>query len=399
MRRVVVTGMGCITSLGKDIDAFWNALLRGEQGASVLQEVRPGDLTFTHAAQVDNFIPESYLSSEILKISERSSQFALVSAQQAIRQAGWKNNPSNAATIFGCSAGGRTVEEPETAKLYLSGARVHPLTVPRSMASSGTALIAMQHGFHGPAFTLNTACASGAHAVGNAFHMVRSSAVDVAITGGHEAPLTYGFLKAWDSLRVVSKTWCRPFAADRDGMSLGEGAAILILESFEHASQRSAEILGEIVGFGMSCDAAHMTQPNGLGATRAMQAALRDARANPNQIGYINAHGTGTQANDDIEAKAIREVFGDCANSLPVSSTKAAHGHAIGASGAIEALATILALRDKKAPPTAGASEADSSLRLDIVSGEPRDIKEQFAISNSFAFGGMNAVLVFRSIR
>jgi 3-oxoacyl-[acyl-carrier-protein] synthase II/nodulation protein E len=335
----------------------------------------------------------------MLKVSDRSSQLALISAHQAISQASFDSSPSDAATILGCATGGRTVEEPETAKLYCTGSRVHPLTVPRSMASSGTALVAMQHGFHGPAFTLNTACASAAHAIGQAFHLIRSGAVDVAITGGHEAPLTYGFLKAWDSLRVVSKTWCRPFSSDREGMSLGEGAAILALESHEYAKKRGAVILGEIVGFGMSCDANHMTQPNASGAAMAMRAALRDASIAPNQIGYVNAHGTGTVVNDAAEANAIHQVFEAYAESLPVSSTKATHGHAIGASGAMEALATVLALRDGMAPPTSGVFHVDSSLQLDIVSGTPRVIEKEFALSNSFAFGGMNAVLIFRMAR
>jgi nodulation protein E len=398
MRRVVVTGMGCVTSLGADLDSFWSALLRGEQGISPLPDIQPGDLRFTHAAQVHHFDPADYLAPDTIKISERSSQFALIAAQQAIHQAAWKTSPPIVATILGCSTGGRSIEEPETAMLYRTGGRVHPLTVPRAMASSGTALLAMQHGFGGPAFTLSTACASGAHAIGLAFQAIRSGSVDAAVTGGHEAPLTYGFLKAWDSLRVVSKTGCRPFAADRDGMTLGEGAAMLVLESYDYAMQRNAKILGEIVGFGMSCDASHMTQPSGSGAIQAMQAAMLDARITPDQVGHINAHGTGTVVNDEVEAKAIHAVFGARACALPVTSTKAAHGHAMGASGAMEAIATIQALREAKAPPTAGVVAADSALHLDVVLETPRILATDFALSNSFAFGGMNAVLAFRSI-
>jgi len=399
MRRVVVTGMGCVTSIGANLDSFWSALLRGEQGISPLPGIEPGDLRFTHAAQVHHFDPAQYLSPDITKVSERSSQFALVAAQQAILQAAWKNPPQMVATILGCSTGGRSIEEPETAMLYRTGGRVHPLTVPRSMASSGTALLAMQHGFSGPAFTLSTACASGAHAIGLAFQAIRSGSVDAAVTGGHEAPLTYGFLKAWDSLRVVSKSGSKPFAADRDGMTLGEGAAMLVLESYDHATARNAEIFGEVVGFGMSCDASHMTQPSGSGAVQAMQAAMRDAGITPEQIGHINAHGTGTVVNDDVEAKAIHAAFGAHTSALVVTSTKAAHGHAMGASGAMEALATVQALREETAPPTAGITEVDGSLRLDIVMETPRTLTTEFALSNSFAFGGMNAVLAFRAFR
>jgi nodulation protein E len=270
------------------------------------------------------------------------------------------------------------------------------LTVPRAMASAGTSLVCIEHGITGPAFTVSTACSSATHAIGQAFHMVRSGMVEAAITGGHEAPLTYGFLKAWDSLRVVSSTRCRPFAHDRDGMTLGEGSAILVLEDMEAAVARGAEILGEIVGFGMSCDAGHMTQPKPEGPAAAMTMALRDCGDLRARVEYINAHGTGTVANDAAEAAAIRSVFGVDARDIAVSSTKSMHGHAMGASGAMEALATVAALRRGLLPINAGIECADPALGIDVVIAESRPKHASMALSNSFAFGGLNAVLAFR---
>jgi 3-oxoacyl-[acyl-carrier-protein] synthase II/nodulation protein E len=268
------------------------------------------------------------------------------------------------------------------------------------MASAGTSLVSMEHGITGPAFTLTTACASGTHAIGLAFQMVRSGAASAALAGAHEAPLSYAFLKAWDSLHVVSPTACRPFAVDRDGMTLGEGAAIFAIESLEAAVARGAEILGEIVGFGMSSDAHHITQPNAGGPAAAMLRALADAHATPAEVGYVNAHGTGTETNDRVEAEALHWVFGERAKNLAVSSTKGLHGHAIGASGAVELLATVLALRENRLPASAGLGEGwsmvDPALHLDHVLLHNEPASPALALSSSFAFGGLNAVLAVR---
>jgi nodulation protein E len=226
--------------------------------------------------------------------------------------------------------------------------------------------------------------------------MVRSGMVTAAVAGGHEAPLTLGFLRAWDSMRVVSPTQCRPFSGDRDGMTLGEGAATLVLETLESAQARGAVIYGEIVGFGMSADAHHITQPKAEGAAEAMRRALKDAGATVDEVGYINAHGTGTQVNDAVEAAAIHQVFGELASRIPVSSTKALHGHSIGATGAIEALATVLALREGRLPVNVGVTEIDPALDLDVILGTSRELKPTLALSNSLAFGGLNAVLAIR---
>ena len=264
------------------------------------------------------------------------------------------------------------------------------------MANAGTSCIAREYGITGPSYTVSTACASATHAIGQAFWMVRNGLVDAAIAGGSEAPFSLGFLKAWEAMRIIAPDTCRPFSRDRKGLILGEGAAMLILEPLEHAQARGAKIWGEIVGFGMSSDAYHLTQPLAEGAARAMRAALEDAAVGSDAIGYINAHGTGTQANDVTEAQAIHQVFGAHAGKLAVSSTKSMHGHALGAAGALEAAATLMALDEGLIPPTANFTEADPACALDVVPNVARAAHIEWALSNSFAFGGLNAVLAFR---
>jgi 3-oxoacyl-[acyl-carrier-protein] synthase II/nodulation protein E len=404
MRRVAITGMGCVTAIGIGTERFFRSLREGRDGFLPLSEEQRVGLNFSSTARVDDFQPDKLLSPDQMMLSERSSQFALVAAHEAIEQSGMPAtlDGSRIAVVFGCSAGGRMAEEPALEKLYTQGARVHPLTVPRAMANAGTSLVSMEYGITGPAYTVSTACASATHAIGQAFHMVRSGMVDAAITGGHEAPLTFGFLRAWNSLRVVSPTFCRPFAKDRDGMTLGEGSGVLVLEEMEIAERRGAQVLGEIVGFGMSSDARHITQPAPSGPAAAMRRALLDCGELRAPVRYINTHGTGTMANDGTEAEAIHMVFAEEAGRIPVSSTKSTHGHAMGASGALEAVATVLALQHGELPHTAHASEIDPELGLDVITGEPRRIERTsepvLALSNSFAFGGLNAVLAFRSV-
>lgn len=402
MSRVVVTGLGCITPVGNDIAAFTDNLFAGRSGIRAFSTPLAG-LHFTRTAVVQDFSPEDWLLASQRPVADRTSAFAVAAARQAITQSGITGvYPGHSiAAIFGCSAGGRTTEEQEAIRLYTRDARLHPLTVPRIMANAGTSLVSMEHGISGPSFTLSTACASGTHAIGLAFHMIRSGAIQAAVAGGHEAPLSLAFLRAWDSLKVVSPTACRPFARDRDGMTLAEGAAILTLESLDAARARGAEMFAEIVGFGMSSDAHHITQPDAAGPAAAMLRALEDAHAAPAEVGYINAHGTGTDANDRVEAEAIHRVFGERARTVPASSTKGLHGHAIGASGAIECLATILALHLNRLPPNAclaetGPFEPDPSLNLDHILLASEPATPELALSNSFAFGGMNAVLALR---
>ena len=405
MKRVVITGLGCVTPIGLAVPAFQDSLFSGRSGIApfgLLPEAIEGSngLRFSQMASIADFDPDQHLASGVVAATNRTAQYAIVAARQAALQSCLMQHHTaeDVAVILGCSTGGRSSEEAETAKLYYRNARVHPLTVTRTMASAGASHVSIDLGITGPVFTLSTACASATHAIGLAFQMVRSGMAAAALTGGHEAPLTWGFLRAWDSIRVVSPTSCRPFSTDRDGMTLGEGAAMLAIESLDSALARNAPIYGEIVGFGMSADATHITQPQSAGAAMAMRKALADAGAEPAQVGYINAHGTGTQANDSVEAAAIHETFADLAPSIPVSSTKGLHGHAMGATGAIEALATVLALRAGQRPANAGVTQIDPTLNLDVILGEPRpiDSTRDLALSNSLAFGGLNAVLAFR---
>jgi nodulation protein E len=274
--------------------------------------------------------------------------------------------------------------------------RVHPLTIPKTMANAGASHISMEFGITGPSYTISTACSSAGHAIGQAFWMVRNGLTDLALAGGSEAPFSFGILKAWEAMRVVSPETCRPFSKDRRGMILGEGAAMLVLEPLEAALARGATVHAEIAGFGMSADACHITQPSADGAAKAMRAALRDAGLAPEAIGYVNAHGTGTLANDATETAALKAVFGAHSGKLAISSTKSMHGHALGAAAALECVATVLALRDGVLPPTANYNLPDPDCDLDVIPNHARQAQVEWAISNSFAFGGLNAVLVLR---
>jgi len=414
VNRVVVTGLGCITPIGNTVEEFRTSLFAGQTGIAPFPPYpeAPGGanqgLRFTQSAAVKNFDPRQHLESGIITATDRTTHFAIIAARQAAleSQITQHHPPEKIAIIVGCACGGRQAEETETMRLYTKDARVHPLTVVRTMASAGASNISIDQKITGPTLNISTACSSGTHAIGLAFQMIRSGMVSSAITGGHEAPLTFGFLRAWDSMRVVSPTQCRPFSADRDGMTIGEGAAMLTLESLESAQARNAKIYAEIVGFGFSADAAHITQPQSEGAAAAMRQAIADANATTEgacgsleDVGYISAHGTGTQANDTTEAAAIHQVFGPHAAKIPVSSTKSLHGHSIGASGALEALATVLALNESLLPINAGVTQIDPTINLDIILATPRKATPKLALSNSLAFGGLNAVLALRSFR
>jgi 3-oxoacyl-[acyl-carrier-protein] synthase II/nodulation protein E len=412
MQRVVITGMGCVTPIGSSPQALWQSLETGRSGILPLAGEPDPILKFRNAGQIPA-LDTSSLSAAQLQTGERCAHLALLAARQAAAQAGLSAG-LNPAVILGCSTNGRSAEEPEIARVYTQNARVHPLTIARSMASSGTSQVTIDLATHGPAFTLSTACASGAHAIGLAFHMVRSGLVPAAFAGAHEAPLTRAFLRAWDSMRVVSPTACRPFSADRDGMTLAEGAAVLTLETLAAARARSAPIYAEILGFGMSSDAHHITQPKPDGPAQAIRAALEDAArtlhatSQPGnagslhaQLAYINAHGTATHANDATEYAALQSVFGPRLPHIAVSATKGFYGHSLGASSAIETLITALALHHRRLPFTAGTSTPDPALPLDLIRNAPRPIPGAapiLALTTSLAFGGLNAVLCLRSI-
>jgi nodulation protein E len=349
---------------------------------------------------VCGYVPEQHFKPDKLDLLDRFAQFALIAAREAVADSGLKIVPERAgkiAVVTGSCVGGQSSQDSGFVAVYQKNSnRVHPLTIPRTMANAGASHISMEFGISGPVYTISTACSSANHAIGQAFWMVRSGQVEAAITGGSESPFSFGLLKAWEAMRVVSSDSCRPFSKDRRGLILGEGAAMLVLESMERAIARGASIYGEIVGFGMSSDAGHITSPTLEGPIAAMRASLSDAQLAPEQISYINAHGTGTPGNDQTETRAIRQVFGNHADRLAVSSTKSMHGHALGAAGALEAVATVMAMRENMIPPTANFTTPDPDCDLDIVPNQARPAEIEFALSNSFAFGGLNAVLAFK---
>ncbi|HVZ17389.1 MAG TPA: beta-ketoacyl-[acyl-carrier-protein] synthase family protein [Terriglobales bacterium] len=397
MPRVVITGLGMISALGRNVAENWSSLSAGKPGIGPISSLETADLKFKNGAEICGFSPDEHsLKADYL---DRFAQLAAVAAREAVTQSGLSFESGlgdRAAVITGSCVGGQTTQDAGFVDLYRKGnSRMHPMCIPRTMANAGASFISTEHGIRGPVFTVSTACSSSNHAMGQAFWLVRSGAVEAAVTGGSEAPFSYGLLKAWEAMRVVSPDTCRPFSKDRRGLVLGEGAAMLVLESLEHAQARGAEVLGEIVGFGMSSDAGHITKPSPEGAAMAMKAALRDGQVSPEQVGYINAHGTGTPLNDSTETQAIKLALGEHARNVAVSSTKSMHGHALGAAGALEAVATVLALKCGTLPPTANFTEPDPECDLDVIPNHAREQKVNCALSNSFAFGGLNAVLLF----
>src|SRR5580704_2620193 len=402
MRRVVVTGIGVICGIGNNREAFRKALQEGRCGVGPITNTECLDLRFRSGAEVRGYDPNDHFTPKEADMIDRFAQFAVIAAREAVEQSGieWTDDlRETSAIVTGSCVGGQATENQGFWDVYKMGkTRVHPMTIPKTMANAGASAISLEFGITGPAFTLATACSSSAHAIGQAFSMVRSGMADLALTGGSEAPFSYGILKAWEAMRVVTPTICRPFSKDRNGMVLGEGAAMLVIESLDHALARGARPIAEIVGFGMSSDAHHVTQPSAEGAAKAVRIALRDASLVPEQIGYVNAHGTGTTVNDPTETHALHLAFGAHAQSLKVSSTKAMHGHTLGAAGAIESAAAILALSTGILPPTIHFNERDPECDLDYIPNCPRTADIEYAISNSFAFGGLNAVLAWRRI-
>jgi len=399
-RRVAVTGLGVICALGHDVPSFWNALCAGRSGIGRIETVDTTNVRIQNGAEVRDFDPAQHFEGAQVDLLDRFAQFALVAAREAVRDSGIEFTPElrqRTAVVTGSSVGGQNSQDSQFWAVYHNNSpRVHPLTIPRIMPNAGASHISMEFGISGPAFTISTACASSNHALGQAFAMVRSGAAELAIAGGSETPFSFGFLKAWEAMRVVAPDTCRPFSRDRRGLILGEGGAMLVLEPLERAQARGATVHAEIVGFGMSADAGHITTPSTEGPARAMAGALEDAQISAEAVGYINAHGTGTTNNDCTETRAIRQVFGAHADRLAVSSTKSMHGHALGGASALEAVATVLALRNAVLPPTANFTTPDPECDLDVVPNQSRAAEVEYALSNAFAFGGLNAVVAFR---
>ena len=401
MRRVVITGMGSISALGHDSSAQWRAMCDGKSGIGPIETISTALLNVKIAAEVHGYDPLAYFDEKRLGILDRVSQFALIAAREAVAQSGLSFRDGDlgerTACIVGTGVGGENTHHDQSRRFYEDkNPRLHPLTIVRMMANAPTSQITMEYGVTGPSFAVVSACASSNHAMSQAFDMIRSGKVDFALTGGTEACVTVTTVKAWEAVRLTASDTCRPFCKQRRGMVLGEGAGIFVLEELEHARKRGATILAEFAGAGMSADASDIVMPSELGAARAISGALRDAQLDASNIGYINAHGTATPANDPTETRAIRRVFGDAANTVAVSSTKSMHGHALGAAGAIELVAAIGALRDGIIPPTANFIDPDPDCDLDYVPNVAREKKVEAVLSNSFAFGGLNSVIALK---
>ena len=402
LRRVVITGAGTINALGHDVSATLAAFREGRCGIGPLDFRDVDRLSIQIGAQVHPWRAEDYFNRQQILLYDKFTQFALLAAKQAVAQSGLDFQGAlglRAGVILGTAGGGLNTWDENYRTVYEEGKnRVHPFVVPKLMNNAAASHVSMEFGLRGPAFTVATACASSNHAMGLAFQMVRSGAAQVMLSGGSEAMLCFGGVKAWEGLRVMSKDACRPFSANRNGMVQGEGAGVFVFEDYENARARGADILAEVVGFAMSSDAQDIVMPSAQGAERAITATLQDAGLNPEDVGYINAHGTGTAANDKTECAAVAHAFGHHADRLMISSTKAMHGHIIGGTGAVELLACIMALRDGVIAPTIGYQEADPECALDVVPNEARQARVDAVLSNAFAFGGLNAVIALRRV-
>jgi nodulation protein E len=378
----------------------YDALKNGRCGIGPLN-IRDADrLSIQIGAQVSDYDETAHFNRQQIALYDRFTQFTLLAARQAIAQseltfAGALADESG--VILGTSGGGLTTQDENYRVVYEDGKnRVHPFIVPKLMNNAAVSQVSMEFNLRGPSFTVATACASSNHAMGQAFNMVRSGMAKAMLTGGSEAMLCFGGIKAWEGLRVMSRDACRPFSATRNGMVQGEGAGVFVFEDYDHAKARGADILCEVAGFAMSSDASDIVMPSKQGAARAIAGALKDAQIAPEQVGYINAHGTGTGANDKTECAAVADVFGAHADRLMISSTKSMHGHLIGGTGAVELLACIMALRDGVIAPTIGYEEPDPECALDVVPNEARQASVDVTLSNAFAFGGLNAVIALR---
>ena len=394
MRRVVITGAGTVNPLGQSLGQTLAALQAGRCAIGPLDIPDLDRLSIKIGAQVTDWKPDSHFEKSKLSLLDRHAQFALVSAREAVAQARVRPDPIRTAVIMGTAGGGLITSDEAYRAVYAEGkSRVHPFTVPRLMPSAAASHISMEMGFKGPTFSVSSACASSNHAIGLAVQMLRAGAADVALAGGSEAMLSFGGLKAWEGLRVMSPDACRPFSKGRNGMVQGEGAAVFVLEERNAAMARGAGILAEICGFGMTSDAADIVMPDPDGAAQAMQLAILDAGWTADMVDHINAHGTATAANDRCETEAMRRVFGERAAKIPVTATKSLHGHLIGAAGAVELIGCLSALLDGLIPPTAGFVAPDPDCAVDLVTGAPRQGRFDRVLSNGFAFGGLNAVL------
>jgi len=414
-RRVVITGLGVVTPLGCDVNTFWQRVLAGCSGIGpitmfdVSSRERPFDVRI--GGECREFNPEQYIDRKQVKRIDRFAQFAVAAATQAAKDSGIdfaKEVPDRVGVIIGSGIGGLMELEDQHRRMIEKGPdKISAFTIPKLMVNAASGNVSILFGAMGPSTAVATACASAANAMADAFKAIARDEADVMFTGGTEAALTPLGLAAFAAMKALSvrnddpKRASRPFDKDRDGFVMGEGSGILIFEESEHARRRGAKVYAEVVGYGVSSDAFHITQPEteGTGAGKAMRMALADAGMGPSQIDYINAHGTSTPLGDIAETKAVKAVFGPAARSLAISSTKSSIGHLLGASGGVEMVATVLAMQDQVAPPTINLDTPDPQCDLDYVPNQPRPMKIESAMSNSFGFGGHNASLVIRKFR
>ena len=399
MRRVVITGAGTVNPLARDVAGTYVALREGRCAIGPLDIRDVERLTVRIGAQIKGWDGGAQFSRTDLSLMDPFSQYAVVAARQAVVQSGlaFDDLAETTGVIIGSAGGGLQTTDDSYRAVYEAGkSRVHPFVVPRLMLNAAAALIAMEFGLHGASYAVSSACSSSNHAIGQAFHLIRSGAATAMVAGGSDAMLCFGGIKAWEGLRVLSHTACRPFSAGRDGMVMGEGAAVFVLEAYDHAVARGAPILAEIAGFSMTSDGEDMVQSSVPGAVRAMARCLQDAGLAPTDVGYINAHGTGTRANDRAECAAVRQVFGS--DVPPMSSTKAMHGHLMGGAGAVELLACLMALNEGVLAPTISYLGQDADCAMDVVANVARTATVRATLSNSFAFGGMNAVIALKAL-
>lgn len=402
MRRVAVTGLGMVSAAGCGVAEAWSA---ARDGAHLLQSrdfSRDETECILEVAPVRNYDPGDHFDARRLPTIDPVAQYAVIAAREAAAQAGISfadHDEERTRCVIGSGAGGEGTHDETAYRIYgRNGSRVHPMTIPRIMLSAVASQVALELQIRGGVYAVSSACASGAHAVGQAFQDIRFGQADIAIAGGSEASLTFGCVKGWQALHVLSDDRCRPFSQGRRGLVLGEGAAMFVLEDYESAKRRGADILAELSGFGMSSDAASITSPDSGGMARAMRSALASAKMPADSVCHVNAHGTGTQANDTTECRALIEVFGDRARRLPVTGSKSVLGHSLGASGALELAIAVETLRNEAIPPTANFSGQDPDCPIDCVPGDARDAKVACILSNSFAFGGLNASIALQRV-
>jgi len=396
VKRVAITGLGIVSPFGRGRAAALDALRAARSGIRAITSIDASSLNCRIAGEVPAEAHEG-----LHRGHDRFTRFALIAAEEAAEQAGSLDlAPECVGALIGTGLGGCETLDASYRRLYAEGSRIPPMSIPLSMYNAASAAVAARVNAKGLGYSVVSACASSTHAIGLAAQAIRTGQADAVFAGGSDAPLTLGVIRGWEALRVLAidnehpRAACRPFSADRKGLVLAEGAAVFVLESMDHAQQRGADILAEVVGFGATSDAGHVTDPSADGAARAMARAMRDAHLTPEDIGYINAHGTGTRVNDAAETAAIHAVFGHAAP--PVSSTKSMHGHAMGASGSIELASSLLALRDGFLPPTINLDRPDPECDLDYVPNEPRPAHVRAFLLSSFGFGGMNAVLAVK---